>query len=103
MRGQPWLDHDHEKMARWNAQFPIGTMVIVQRDNGKRFRCRTKSEAFKIHPHSPVLVHLTGFSFINLEAVTAIEKPRPRGQSALSPRSGATSTSGVVWRKPHVR
>lgn len=101
MRGQPWLDHDNEKMARWNAQFPIGTMVIVTRDNNKRYRSRTKSEAFKIHPHSPVLIHLTHFSFVNLEAVLAIEKPRPQGQSTLSHHSSATSTSGV--RKQRVR
>jgi hypothetical protein len=101
MKGQPWLNHDHEKMARWNAQFPIGTMVIVTRDNGKQYRSRTKSEAFKIHPHSPVLIHLTHLSFVNLEAVIAIEKPGPQGQSALPARSGATGTSGV--RKQHVR
>lgn len=96
MRGQPWLDHDNERIARWNVQFPIGTMVIVKRDTGKCYRSRTKSEAFKIHPHSPVLIHLTGFSFVNLEAVTAIEKPRPQEQSAARP-------SGIVWRKSHAR
>lgn len=93
---QPWLQNDADRIARWNAQFPIGTMVVYERDNKQKVRSRTTSMAFKDHPHGPVLIHLTGQQSAVLARVTAIEKGRLDAENTAENRSRLTSAPRPV-------
>jgi hypothetical protein len=76
---QPWLQHDAEVIARWNANFPINTMVIYECGNKKQVRARTASLAYMNHPHSPVLIDLNCRKSVVLSRVKTIEKGTPQG------------------------
>jgi hypothetical protein len=45
--------------AEWNAKYPVGTPVIVHRDNGQLFETRTRSEAGGI-PSNPGVIWVEG-------------------------------------------
>lgn len=55
----------------WNAQYPVGTNVVVKRDNGETMQTVTRSEAFLLSGHTAV-IQLAGISgCYSLERVTA--------------------------------
>ena len=76
---QPWLQHDADTIARWNASFPINTMVLYECGNKKHVRARTASLAYKDHPHGPVLIDLNSGKSVVLSRVAAIEKGAQHG------------------------
>ena len=91
---QPWLQRDADAIARWNAQFPMGTMVLYTREDKTRVRARTASEAYKTHPHSPVLIDLNRRASVLLERVEAIEQ----GRTTASPITERRRTAVVRGR-----
>ncbi len=50
-RRNPELEAD-----RWNAEHPVGTEVLVTRDNGEEERTKTRSEAWVLSGHTAVVM-----------------------------------------------
>ncbi len=89
---QPWLLRDQAQINVWNQRFPIGTEVVYTMGDKKRVRTRTRSVAYKIHPHSPVLIDLSAREGVVLNRVIAlsvIEKGQTKNEKiTLSSQSG---------------
>lgn len=46
----------YERVAQWNARYPVGTAVTVERDNGACERTATRSEAWMLSGHTAVVM-----------------------------------------------
>lgn len=44
------------KVSAWNAVCPIGTPVVVDRDNGEQLSTVTRSEAYLLNSRVPVIL-----------------------------------------------
>lgn len=60
-RVNPVLAELEMECQRWNERNPIGTRVLVQKDNGVKYPTRTRSEASVLSGHSAV-IYLEGIS-----------------------------------------
>jgi hypothetical protein len=49
-----------DRAAQWNAEHPIGTAVILTRDNGREQHCETRSPAFTPTGVGEPVIFLTG-------------------------------------------
>lgn len=49
------------KVENWNLKFPVGSRVIVTKDDKSQLETYTTSEAYVLSGHTPV-IHLSGVS-----------------------------------------
>jgi hypothetical protein len=54
-RLNPVLSELELECSRWNEKYPIGTPVMVKKDNGVEYLSRTRSEASVLSGHSAVI------------------------------------------------
>jgi hypothetical protein len=57
----PGLESQRAQINRWNARYPVGTRVVVTRDNGSEIVTRTRSGAQLLSGHTAV-IFLEGIS-----------------------------------------
>lgn len=70
-KNRPSASELNRRCEAWNKVRPVGTEVIVTRDNGEELRTKTRSEAWLLSGHSAV---------IQLEGVSgcyALDRVRP--------------------------
>jgi hypothetical protein len=60
----------------WNAAHKVGTPVILRRDNGTELTTKTRSEAWVMGEHTPVVMVEGIAGGYALERVTPIPKER---------------------------
>lgn len=46
----------YERVTHWNARYPVGTAVTLERDNGAREQTVTRSEAWMLSGHTAVVM-----------------------------------------------
>lgn len=61
MRQRPNSAKLQQQCDAWNAAHPIGTSVVVRKDNGINQQSQTSSEAYVMGGHSAV-IFITGIS-----------------------------------------
>jgi len=61
MKRKPTPKRVEAKVERWNRRYPVGTPVIVQRDNGDLYTTRTRSEA-SLLPSGTAVIWVDGIS-----------------------------------------
>lgn len=61
-----------DRAGQWNADHPVGTAVILTRDNGREQHCETRSVAFTPQRSDKPVIFVTGVAGYYL-----LERVRP--------------------------